>query len=166
MTYPQEVTRLLHQIYEDLMWLASRPHVSPCRARAWYSQVFATALAPKVRHFTGRVSRKAALDPMGRLCLEHYDRLAFNLSRLIESDLANGIRDPDAFVALIQRCERVNITTDEENHIVQATGGDYEAARVELLDWADLSQDLRVTLWKRLLRRRVANAQDYALTIA
>lgn len=111
--------------------------------------------------FTGMVSTSALADTSGRLVLEHYDRLSFELSRLIENHLDSDLADPGAFAALIERCERVNITTDDENHRVQQTLGDYPAAHIELVPWVSAARETRELLWKCKLRGKVANASEF-----
>lgn len=119
MPYKSTVINKLKLIYEDLIWLGNRPHVNPRQARAWYSQIFSRSLARQVRLFTGKVSLATLNDLHGELVLEHYKRLSYELSRLLENHIKNQINDPDKFISLIEMCERVNITTDEENHMVQ-----------------------------------------------
>jgi hypothetical protein len=119
-------------------------------------------MAPKVRRFTGRVSRKAIENINEKLVLEHYNRLSHSLSRLIETHIEQGINDPTPFLVLIEQCEQVNITTDEENHRVQDAAGDYEAANIELVEWNTLSAQDRAFLWQTKLRGKVSNATDYA----
>jgi hypothetical protein len=162
MPFPPAVAERLASTYEELMWLANRPHVTPRQARAWYSQVLAIPMAPKVRRFTGRVSRKAIENINEKLVLEHYNRLSHSLSRLIETHIEQGINDPTPFLVLIEQCEQVNITTDEENHRVQDAAGDYEAANIELVEWNTLSAQDRAFLWQTKLRGKVSNATDYA----
>jgi hypothetical protein len=111
--------------------------------------------------FTGMVSKAVAEDPTQKLVLEHYGRLSFTLSRMIEEHVATRVRDPDAFVALVERCERVNITTDRENHRARVAEGDYIAAGITLVGWADLPHETRQALWQRCLNGKVANASDF-----
>lgn len=162
MPFPTAIVARLISTYEELMWLANRPHVTPQQARAWYSQVIAIPLAPKVRRFTGMVSRKAIENIHERLVLEHYNRLSHSLSRLIETHVEQQINDPTPFLALIEQCEQVNITTDEENHRVQEAAGDYNAANIQLVEWESLSTQDRAFLWQKKLRGKVSNASDYA----
>jgi hypothetical protein len=162
MPFPPAVVERLTSTYEELMWLANRPHVTPRQARAWYSQVLAKPMAPKVRRFTGSVSRQAIENINEKLVLEHYNRLSHSLSRLIETHIEGEINDPTPFLVLIEQCEQVNITTDEENHRVQDAAGDYEAANIELVEWNTLSAQDRVFLWQTKLRGKVSNATEYA----
>ena len=162
MPFPPDVSARLSSIYEELMWLANRPYVTPRQARAWYSQVLAIPMAPKVRRFTGMVSRKAIENINDKLVLEHYNRLSHSLSRLIETHLEQQINDPTPFLVLIEQCEQVNITTDEENHRVQQTAGDYNAANIELVEWNTLSAQDKAFLWQAKLRGKVSNAAEYS----
>lgn len=162
MPFPPAVEARLISTYEELMWLANRPNVTPRQARAWYSQVLAIPMAPKVRRFTGMVSCQAIENIHGRLCLEHYNRLSYSLSQLIEDHLEKQINDPTQFLKLIEQGEQVNITTDDENHQVQKTRGDYEAAKIKLVEWNTLSVQQRELLWRTKLKGKVSNATNFA----
>lgn len=162
MPFPPAVADRLTSTYEELMWLANRPHVTPRQARAWYSQVLAIPMASKVRRFTGMVSLKAIENINEKLVLEHYNRLSYSLSRLIETHIKEKINDPISFLALIEQCEQVNITTEEENHQVKRTAGDYVAANIQLVEWNTLSPQHREFLWKGKLQGKVSNAADYS----
>lgn len=163
MPFPAPVAERLTSTYEELMWLAKRPHVSPQRARAWYTHVIARQMAPMVRRFTGKVSRAALDDLNQRLVLEHYKRLASSISELLKAHTAQGISDPMSFLVLIEACEQVNITTDKENHSARRAGGDYAKAGIELVEWSALSIEERAFLWDKMLKGNVSNAADYAL---
>jgi hypothetical protein len=162
MTYPLTITANLSAIYEDLLWLANREHVSPARARTWYSAVWADALKTKIRMFSGRVSRAALLDINGRLCLEHYNKLSESLTILLTRHITEQINDPKEFIKLIEQCELVNITTDTENHKIQAAKGDYAAAGIQLVEWQDIPPAEQFILWRARLRGKVANSDKYA----
>jgi hypothetical protein len=162
MPFAPAIAARLTSTYEELMWLANRPHVTPRQARAWYSQVLAISMAPKVRRFTGMVSRQVIENINENLVLEHYNRLSHSLSRLIETHLKQQINDPAPFLALIEECEQVNITTDDENHRVQDAAGDYAAANIHLVEWSALSPQDRAFLWQTKLRGKVSNAAEYA----
>lgn len=162
MAFAPSIEERLTAIYEDLMWLAGRPHVSPRQARAWYSQVLATAMASKVRRFTGMVSLQAISNINNKLVLEHYNRLSYSISRMIEYHLANNISAPSEFIKLVDVCERVNITTAEENQRVQRESGSYAAAEIQLTAWSTLSTQDQNFLWRTKLRGKVSNATDFA----
>ena len=166
MPFPPDVTDRLLSIYEDLKWLANRPHVTPRQARAWYSAVLSKHMAVSVRRFTGMVSREAVLvvdgSIKGGLVLEHEYRLSYELSRLVETHHEQQINAPTQFVELIERCEQVNITTDNENLRAKKAAGDYNAANIELVAWSSLSAEVRAFLWKRKLRGNVSNAAQYS----
>lgn len=161
MPYPDPIHRKLCAIYEDMMWLAGRTHVSPQQARAWYSSVMAESLKTKVRMFTGRVSEAVVTNPNQKLVLEHYERLSFQLSSLLVDHVHSGNRDHTAFLELVERCERVNITTDAENHRARTHEGNYEAANIILVKWADAPLETRRDLWQHCLRGKVANAEQF-----
>lgn len=162
MSYPTAVVERLTSVYEEMMWLATRPFVTPRRARAWYSAVVAEALKRKLRRFSGLVSKAALDDIDGKLVLEHYNRLSHSISRLIESHVSQGINDPSAFVALIEECERVNITTDKENHRIRQSAGDYSLAGVTMVTWESIDTATQAKLYHLKLRGQVANADDFA----
>ena len=162
MSYPDPVKEKLRYIYEDLIWLANRPHITPRQARAWYSQVLATTMVRQVRVFTGYVSLAAIDDVHQKLVLEHYNRLSFELSLLIEHHINNQINAPEEFIKLIDKCERVHITTDEENHKAKKEQGNYEAAGIQLHYWNSIETDKRRILWERKLKGKVSNSSNYS----
>lgn len=162
MSYPPEIVSRLTSVYEELIWLASRPYVTPRQARAWYSAVLAETLKRKVRRFSGLVSQ-AALDQIdGRLVLEHFNRLSHSISRLLELHISERIADPSAFVALIEQCEQVHITTEQENHRIRESGGDYGLASVIMVEWRSIDAASRGKLYRRKLRGQVANSAEFA----
>lgn len=162
MSYQEPVEQKLRYIYEDLIWLGSRSHNTPRQARAWYSQVLATTMASKVRIFTGKVSQSALSDLEQKLVLEHYARLSFELSQLVETHVKNKTNAPEEFLALIERCERVHITTDAENHKAKQAKGDYASAGIVLVDWSEIGSEAQDFLWAKKLKGKVCNAKDYA----
>lgn len=166
MPYVETVRNRLVGIYEDMIWLSRREHVTPARARAWYTAVMSESMKTKVRMFTGRVSRAAVEADEGNLVLEHYNRLSRSLTEMLESHVKSGNHDANAFLCLIEDCERVNITTVDENHRVQSKKGDYQQAGIVLLDWKAIEKDKRHSLWRKKLRNQVANHHEYAPTSA
>ena len=163
MVFSDDINSRLTHAYEEMMWLAARPYVGPRRARAWYSQVMAGTLNRKVRRFTGLVSQAAILEPDGSLVLEHEGRLAFSLSALIEQHVKKNIHNPYAFIELVADVERVNITSDTENHAARRAQGNYKEAGIYLKRWDTISPEVRLILWKRKLKGKVANANDFAV---
>lgn len=161
MPYPPEIAEKLLAVYEDMIWLAKRPHVTPARARAWYSAIWANALKTKVRIFSGRVSEAALRDIDGKLCLEHYNKLSENLTELVATHIQSNIYNAAEFVDLIERCEKVNITTAKENRKIQTKSGDYNSAGVRLVNWQDIPLESQRKLWNNWLYRKVANASEY-----
>jgi hypothetical protein len=161
MPYPEEITDKLIGIYEDMIWLANRPHNTKAKSRAWYSQVWSGDLKRQVRLFTGRVSSAAAADVNGPLCLEHFNRLSASITQLLQQQFANRNFDHREFLALIEECEQVNITTDQENHAIEAAKGNYAAAGVVLVDWLQLPIETRQLLFDNKIRGQVANANEY-----
>ena len=164
MTSPAQLERsvraALLSIYEEMMWLSSRPNVTPGRARAWYTHIMAEGLKRKVRHFTGRVSVKA-LEPTAELRLEHHLRIQTSLSSMVERHRGEKITDPEEFIALIIKAESVHIVTREENYAAMRAKGNYKAAGIQLVPWKNVAPERRIELWKAMLRGKVANAKAY-----
>jgi len=157
----QELHAALRSIYEDIMRLASRPNVTPSRARAWYTHVMAESVKLRVRHFSGFVSETAAKPDSGMLRLEHYGRIQTSLTGLVARHLREKIDDADEFVRTVLELERVHIVTMRENYDVMRTKGDYAAAGVTLLPWSEIDMDRRQSLWASMLRGKVANAAAF-----
>lgn len=151
----------LRSIYEEIMWLAIRPNVTPSRARAWYTHVMAESVKLRVRHFSGFVSETASKPDSGMLRLEHYGRIQTSLTGLVERHLSQKLHDPDEFVRTLIDLERVHIVTMQENYDVMRTKGDYDAAGVLLLSWFEIDKARRATLWASMLRGKVANAAAF-----
>lgn len=164
MPYPPETTLRLESVYEEMMWLANRPNVTPRQARAWYSAVVAEVLKRKVRRFSGFVSQAALEQVDGRIVLEHFNRLAHSISNLLTLHKSQNISDPSVFIELIAECEQVNITTNLENHLIRGAEGNYELAGVTLVHWREIDLALKTRLYQRKLRNQVANAADFAPT--
>lgn len=162
MPYNDQVQEKLTAIYEDLMWLTARPHLSPARARAWYSAVMRVTIKRQVCLFTGYVSRAALAAPSDELVLEHYNRLAHSLTALLSAHKRARTHNPSEFIALVECCEKVNITTKWENQIAQKTQGDYGKAGIELMEWNNIDDEKRRLLYKTKLYGEVANHANYA----
>jgi hypothetical protein len=122
--------------------------------------VLSVPLAREVRRFTGWVSQEVLEDPGGRVVLEHPNRLSHRLSGLLRRHVETQVYRPEEFLELVDACEQVNITTDEENHRVQGAGGDYAAAGIRLVAWADVPAEVQIVLWPKL-RRGVCNAAEF-----
>ena len=149
-------------IYEELMWLAQRPNVSAGNARAWYTHIMSETVKRKLRRFTGKVSTAAAESESAILRLEHYKRIQTTLTGLVERHRKLKKPNPDEFIRVLVDCERVHIVTFEENYAATRAGGDYGKAGIQLKPWRSLSQERRTTLWKKMLRGKVANANAFA----
>ena len=147
------------------MWLARRPNVTPGRARAWYTHIMAESVKRRVRRFTGQVSR-AAIAGQDPLMLEHFLRIQTNLSSLVERHRAADTPNPEEFVQLVVECEQVHIVTRSENYAAMRAKGDYVVAGIELVDWSAVPPDRRATLWRTMLRGRVANSISFHPTPA
>lgn len=161
MPYAEEIENILTGIYSDMLWLSKQPHNTPAQARAWYSHVRGKAMATKLKIFTGKVSQSALNDLSQALVLEHYDRLLLNLTALLGRHVNDQINNPEEFIGLIERCEKVNITTAIENHHAQTAEGDYAQAGIELVDWSEIKQSDRIYLWNKKLKGLVGNAEKY-----
>lgn len=157
-----EAQDILVQIYEEVMWLARRPNVTPGNARAWYTHVWSQKLRRQVRYFSGRVSRAAIDAPVGeRLALEHYGRIQAGLSELVERHLRDQISDPAEFCRTIIEKEKVHIVTEVENRRLQHSRADYTTLGIVLIDWVCIPPDRQERLWMRKLQGHVANSSAY-----
>jgi hypothetical protein len=148
-------------IYEEVMWLARRPNVTPARARSWYTHVMAEAVKRRLRRFTGQVSEAAAKDGEVPLRLEHFKRIQTTLTAFVEQHRNKGVKNSEAFIGILVDCEQVHIVTRDENYAVLRAEGDYEKAGVALLSWEKLSEERRLQLWRRMLHGKVSNADAF-----
>jgi hypothetical protein len=57
-----DVQTMLEGAYEEVMWLARRPHTSPSAARAWYTHIASGKFRRHMCKFSGLVSHRA-LEP-------------------------------------------------------------------------------------------------------
>ncbi len=156
-----EIRGRLSGIYEEIMWLAKRPFVTPAAARSWYTHVAAVALRTHIRRFTGKVSKEAILNYNGHLRLEHFKRIQTNLTQLVDRHRSENITNPEEFIDCVIDSEQVHVVTTPENYAIMRARGDYAIAGVELVDWNELRQEVRASLWARILQGRVANALDF-----
>lgn len=154
----------LASIYEEVMWLAQRPHHSPSGARAWYTHVAHLGVRKHIRRFTGKVSREAAFDEKAELRLEHFKRMQTTLTQLVARHLKSRDHNATEFIDTVLDCEQVHIVTKKENYLAMSAKGDYTLAGIELLDWLAVPLSRRQTLWKKVLRGRVSNAADFSDT--
>jgi hypothetical protein len=139
--------------------------VTPSAARAWYTHIMAGGLARQVRRFTGKVSSAAVSDPSAVLRLEHYARIQTTLTALVSRHLAQKRGRPSEFVNTVIRTECVHIVTFQENYAAMRHGGNYRRAGIKLVSWNRIPRAKRVRLWRRMLKGRVANAEDYAASL-
>ena len=156
------VSSELAALYEEVMWLAARPNVTPSMARAWYTHVVARRLSRRIRYFSGRVSREAIANPESTLRMEHHARIQTRLTQLVEAHLKRKRPDPQPFVRLVLDCENVHIVTLAENYAARRNGGDYRKAGIKLVAWRAIPKKRRETLWLKTLRGKVANASSFA----
>lgn len=155
------IKKVLASIYGEVMWLAKRPSTTSSEARGWYTHVVSGRLARRVRRFTGMVSRKA-LRKGASLRLEHFKRIQTMLTQLVERHRRNRLNRPSEFIRLVLDSEQVHIVTRIENYSAMKAKGNYKAARIKLVRWKQVPQNIRKRLWSRMLRGRVANATKYA----
>ncbi|SPB14311.1 hypothetical protein NOV72_01561 [Caballeronia novacaledonica] len=149
-------------VYGVMMHAAGTGLFNATKARAIYSHVMASKLKMQLRTFTGKVSRAAAADPEAKLILEHFHRIQHRLTLLVADHMKSG-PDVAAFIEAVRRMEQVHIVTFEENYAAHRAKGCYDAAGIELLDWVDLPEDVRRTLYNRKLKGSVSNAKQYAV---
>ncbi|WNL48368.1 hypothetical protein RKE25_22815 (plasmid) [Dyella sp. BiH032] len=159
---PDDLNERLRSLYDEMLWLAGRPGITPSMARAWYTHIVSNRLARQIRFFTGEVSRSALADPRQRLTLEHFKRLQTRLTALVEGDLA-GPRDAEAFIRVLRDLEQVRITTLSENYAAMKANGDYDVAGIDLVQWDEIPEDVRRVLWERVLNGKVMNYEAYAV---
>ncbi|MCX5723562.1 MAG: hypothetical protein NTX84_03385 [Nitrospirae bacterium] len=150
-------------LYEEVMWLAARPKVTPSMARAWYTHVVAGRFRLRIRHFSGKVSHAAASDPLAVLRLEHYSRIQTKLTALVGAHRKAKRPKPEEFIRMILECEKVHIVTFAENYDAMRAGGDCRKAGIRLLSWHSIPRERRQVLWSRMLRSKVANAGEFSL---
>jgi hypothetical protein len=155
------VIRDLTAVYKEIMWLYGRKGVSAADARAWYTHIKATKLRKSVRRFTGKVSKEAIISK-DKLHLEHFRRIQTNLTKLIEKHQRNKIVDPDEFINFIIKYEEVHIVTADQNPLLMKHNGDYKKAGVILVNWNKIDPDTKTLIWKKYLKGKVSNAEDYA----
>jgi len=151
----------LHSIYEEVMWLSRRQNVTPGRARSWYTHVMAESVKRRLRMFTGFVSAVAVADIEGPLTLEHFLRIQTALSALVERHRQASQPDPNEFIDLLIKYERVHVVTRAENYAAMRAKGDYGLAGIALVPWTEIPPDRRRVLWRTMLRGKVANASAF-----
>lgn len=146
------------------MWLARRDGVTPSLARGWYTHIVAGKFAKRIRRFSGKVSAVAvaAADAAATLRLEHHARMQTRLTDLVRTHLECRRPNPQAFVRLVVECESVHIVTFAENYEVMKHDGNYLSAGIKLVGWRTIPIARRRELWRRMLRGRVANADEFA----
>ena len=149
-------------LYEEIMWLARRPNVTPSMARAWYTHVVADKLKRRIRQFSGKVSRTAASDPTAILRLEHHGRIQTRLTALVDAHRKLKRPKPTEFIKLVIDCENVHIVTVDENYAAMRAKGDYREAGIKLQSWRSIPKEKRQVLWSRMLHGKVANANEFS----
>jgi hypothetical protein len=148
-------------LYDEMMWLANRGNVTASTARSWYTHV-GHRVKLKLRRFTGKVSKSAAEDDSATLRLEHFERIQYNLTKLVGRHRKNKKPNPDEFIRVLLKCEQVHIVTLRENYDAMRAKGDYSKAGITLLPWHKISPARRSVLWRKMLRGKVANSSAYA----
>ena len=157
---PFDAESTLAAIYEEVMWLARRPHTTPSDARAWYTHVASVRLRRNLRIFSGRVSQQALLhDAVPQL--EHFKRLQTTLTKLVSDHLRDKTHDPRHFIRVVTDCEQVHIVTRRENYDARKASGDYAQAGIVLLEWQAIPPEAQLRLYKRVLRGKVSNSHVF-----
>jgi hypothetical protein len=151
----------LESIYEEMMWLSTRPNVTPSSARAWYTHIMAETVKRKLRRFSGKVSEAAATQRDGPLRLEHFKRIDATLTELVKQHRTEQLNDPDEFIRTLVEFEQVHIVTRDENYTAMRAKGNYREAGIVLLWWKQLPEKRRTELWQQMLRGKVANADAF-----
>jgi hypothetical protein len=157
----QQVRTALTACYEEVMWLAKRPNITPSMARGWYTHIVAESVKRKLRRFTGRVSRNAVTAEGEPLMLEHFLRIQTTLTTLVKRHLSELVDNPNEFVDLVIEFEQVHVVTRHENYSAMRAKGDYASAKIDLVPWFEIPTERQHVLWHRMLRGRVANAADF-----
>jgi hypothetical protein len=62
----------------------------------------------------------------------------------------------------VVECESVHIVTFTENYEVMHHDGNYRSAGIKLVGWRTIPAARRRALWQKMLRGRVANADEFA----
>lgn len=158
----QMINEQLATAYGVMMHAAGTGLFNATDARAIYTHVIGTKLKMHLRTFTGKVSRAAAADPEAKLILEHFHRLQHRLTVLVADHMKNG-PDAAAFIEAVRQMEQVHIVTFDENYAAHRAKGCYDTAGIELLDWQDLPEEVRRTLYRRKLRGAVSNAKQFVV---
>ena len=158
---PSEITEQLGMLYEEIMWLRSRPNVTSSLARSWYTHACSERFKRYIRRFSGLVSEAAASDSAVDLRLEHHLRLQTVLTQLVERHYRNEIRDTEEFISTVIRSEEVHIVTREENYAARKANGDYNLAGIRLLPWDSLGSEFRMKVWKTRLNGKVSNHLEF-----
>lgn len=96
-----------------------------------------------------------------QLMLEHFKRIQTTLTGLVELHNNEGLNNPQAFIDIIVEYEQVHIVTRDENYAAMRAKGDYDKAGITLRPWGDLSDETHQDLWRRMLRGKVANADEF-----
>ena len=162
MTPSPELKSALVSIYDEMMWLARRPNVTPGRARGWYTHIMAESVKRQLRRFTGQVSLEAAAGTNEPLMLEHFKRIQTTLSKLVERHRRDEVNDAEEFLQVLIEYEQVHIVTRSENYKAMRAKGDYILAEIKLQPWEALPPQRQQQLWRTMLRGKVANAHSYA----
>lgn len=157
-----ELEARLRSVYEEMMWLARRPDTTASMARAWYTHVAGGRLATKLRRFSGLVSKAAIAEEGVTWRLEHFKRIQTTLTKLVECHRLTGADDATEFIRTIVECEQVHLVSFHENYAAMVAGGDYAAAGINLVEWAEVPPELQRHLWAKILKGRVANAHAFA----
>jgi len=156
----RELNVQLIKLYEEIMWLAKRPNITPSEARAWFTHVRATKLRLKIRRFSGKVSAEAAKGKE-ELRLEHFERIQTKLTDLVSDHVRRKFNKPEEFINSLLKWEQVHIVTRTENYAAMRHKGDYKAAGIKLISWNKLPSKKQEELWAKAIKGRVCNADKF-----
>ena len=160
MTSPLSLNDTLTKCYDVMMYAAKSGVFNPTAVRGIYTHVIGPSLKRRICMFTGKVSRAALANLEGELVLEHYHRIQHELTKLVGRHMVEG-ENCQEFIDSIYLMEKVHIVTKRENYDAMKAKGCYTAANIELLDWSELSPEVKGFLRKRMLSSRVANISDF-----
>ncbi|MFJ2482335.1 hypothetical protein ACIOWE_18850 [Pseudomonas sp. NPDC087598] len=160
MASPLTLNDTLTKCYDVMMYAAKSGAFNPTAVRGIYTHIIGPGLRRRICMFTGKVSSAALANLEGELVLEHFHRIQHELTKLIGRHMAEG-ENCQEFIDAIYLMEKVHIVTKRENYNAMKAKGCYTTANIELLDWSELSLEVKGFLRKRMLRSRVANITEF-----
>jgi hypothetical protein len=157
----------------DLIQLCikAKPQVTNRDMRGMVTHLFPRTLNAHTM-FTGKISEAAvaAIEEMQgvyqghKVVREHHYKIQTSITKLIGHMRETSQWDFDTFEERIKELSSVNITTTAENNALRCNGMSYESLGIKLVDWKDLSADVRRLIRKSLLRSDIANRSEWPST--